>query len=60
MTIMHRHEWENNNKRKKEENVSKSKKTLFKDGQCKQYIGNISSHLKWVQVPRQEIGWRKR
>ena len=27
---------------------SKSKKTLFKVGQCKQY--NISSHLKWVLV----------
>ena len=27
---------------------SKSKKTLFNDGQCKQY--NISSHLKWVLV----------
>ena len=28
--------------------VSKSKKTLFNVGQCKQY--NISSHLKWVLV----------
>ena len=27
---------------------SKSKKTLFKVGQCKQY--NISSHSKWVLV----------
>ena len=27
---------------------SKSKKTLFNVGQCKQY--NISSHLKWVLV----------
>ena len=27
---------------------SKSKETLFKVGQCKQY--NISSHLKWVLV----------
>ena len=29
-------------------NKSKSKKTLFNVGQCKQY--NISSHLKWVLV----------
>ena len=30
------------------ESKSKSKKTLFNVGQCKQY--NISSHLKWVLV----------
>ena len=29
-------------------NKSKSKKTLFNVGQCKQY--NISSHLKWELV----------
>ena len=31
---------------------SKSKKTLFNVGQCKQY--NISSHLKWVLVADNE------
>ena len=29
-------------------NKSKSKKTLFKVGQCKEY--NISLHIKWVLV----------
>ena len=32
----------------KSKSKSKSKKTLFNVGQCKQY--NISSHLKWVLV----------
>ena len=31
---------------------SKSKKTLFNVGQCKQY--NISSHLEWVLVADHE------
>ena len=40
---------------------SKSKKTLFNVGQCKQY--NISSHLKWVLVAdnrkKRENTWEK-
>ena len=35
--------------------ASKSKKTLFNVGQCKQY--NISSHLKWVLVADKIDGW---
>ena len=35
---------------------SKSKKTLFNVGQCKQY--NISSHLEWVLVADSNLGTR--
>ena len=40
--------WISNEIHYKSKSKSKSKKTLFNVGQCKQY--NISSHLKWVLV----------
>ena len=41
----------------KSKSKSKSKKTLFKIGQCKQY--NISSHLKWVLVADYGSSWEE-